>query len=512
MVISRQARIPFRGRFARGRFSVPAVMVEQLELRSPANPSDVIAVFGCGEDDVPETVASAVDAQAAWQRLGADARGDVLLRIELSLRPQLAELAIRMQRELGRPAWECERELGGLVPRLRDVVELARCELDDRKLHAGTRLQRRPLGVVAVLGPVMFPLATSHAAIVAALMAGNTVVWKPSPLVAASAQLYAEALSAAGLPAGVFNLVQGGAQVGERLVLHPQVNGVVFAGSADNARALRRLSADRLELKTILHSGAKNSALVLDDADVDPTVSELVHGAFATAGQRPSAIGRVLVQANVLEPFLELLVHACRRLVVDGGGTTRKASFGPMFSKERVDRFQARLAAAEADGARVVLRSEARGCLVRPSIHVVEDPRHAVAYRTEELFGPDLVVEPVTDVAEALERLRGHGGLYASCFTQSHKSWRAFSAGVQSGALLWNHSPMSVSARIPLAAAGRESARGLQALLALTREAAVCDASTAPALPFVVAEEPLVEPRRLAPPRIVSARKAEVRR
>jgi succinylglutamic semialdehyde dehydrogenase len=496
VVVTRHSKIAPRGRLTLGRFTLPSAIAEQIEVRSPLNPSDVVAVFPCGEEDVDDAVESASGAAAAWSATPYATRARLLERVAEMLAPLGVELSVRMQRELGRPPWECARELAGLRPRVLDVLALGREHLGDFATHGDVRVERRALGVVAVLGPVMLPLASSHGAIIAALAAGNTVVYKPSPLACTSAQLYAQAFVAAGLPPGVFNLVQGGAAVGARLLAHPGTDGAVFIGTRENARAIRRATADRLELKTILHVGAKNPAVVLDDADVATTVSELMQGAFATAGQRCTAISRVLVQASIVEPFLDELQQACARL--DVGRPSAQAAYGPMFSRARLERFLERTTEAEADGAMAILPAEARGaCWLRPSIHLVEDRARAVRYRDEELFGPDLMVEPIDDLDGAIARLRGSGGLYASLFSQVRGHWLRFSREVCSGALLWNHAPTSVSARVPFAAPGREAAsRGVQALVSLTRETAKCSAATAPGLPLVAgarADEPELE-------------------
>jgi acyl-CoA reductase-like NAD-dependent aldehyde dehydrogenase len=478
VAVTRQARIQPRGRFVGGRFSLPSASAAQLEVRSPINPADVLAVFPCGADDADEAVAAAAAALPAWRARSVEARAEVLARIADALAPLSMELLVRMQRELGRPGWECQRELDGLVPRVRDVLDMARAELAERRDRASVRVAPRPLGVTAILGPVMFPLATSHGLIVAALAAGNTVVYKPSPLAATTAQLYAEALAAAGLPPGVFNLVHGDDAVGQRLVAQPRVDAVVFAGSADNARAIRRATADRLNLRTILHPGTRNSALVLDDAEVATTVRELLQGAFATAGQRAGAISRVLVAAPVIEPFLDELAAAARRLVVATPGP--RSHLGPMFSRARAEQFLARLTAAEAEGARPVLAPSARGALVTPSIHFAEAGA-AKRFRAEEPFGPSLLVEPIADLDDGIARLAP--ALYATLFSASRRAWQKFSA-VEAGALLWNHAPASLSARVPFAAPGCAPSRGAAALRALTRDAAVCDAATGPSLAF----------------------------
>jgi succinylglutamic semialdehyde dehydrogenase len=491
MLIMRQARIAARGRFAHGRFELPATPVEQLEVRSASNQSDVVGVFPCGAEDCDEVLDSAREALALWRGLTLEARLEVVARIERPLQQRLPELAVRMQRELGRPPWEIQRELGGLVPRLHELRELGRDQLADTN-HAHARVRRRPHGVVAILGPVMLPLASSHTHVVAALIAGNTVVWKPSPLAAASAQLYVEALLAAGLPAGVFNLVQGGAAVGRRLLADPRVDAAVFTGTAAHARELRGALVDRLDLTMMFHTGAKNPAVVLDDADLDAAASEIVQGAFFTAGQRCTAISRVLVARARLEPLLDRLAAACERL--RPRPAQRPTVMGPMFSRERRDAFVAALAAAQADGASVVVPTEndPESLYVAPSIHLVDEPTRAARYRDTELFGPDLLVEPVDDLADALGRLRGRGGLYASLFSADSQSWLHFTRVVESGALLRNHAPISVSGRLSFMARGREAgARGPHALYAMARETAICHEATGAALPFA---DELVEP------------------
>src|ERR1044071_3852319 len=123
------------------------------------------------------------------------------------------------------------------------------------------RVQRRAHGVVGVVSPVMLPLATAHGHLIAALIAGNTVVWKPSSLTAGSAQLYIEVLSAAGLPMGVVNLVQGRAAAGRQLLAHAAIDAAIFVGSRTHACDVRRALCDRLEVAALVHAGAKNPAL-----------------------------------------------------------------------------------------------------------------------------------------------------------------------------------------------------------------------------------------------------------
>ena len=287
--------------------------------------------------------------------------------LSTALAARSQELIARLHREQGRPLWECEREVRGLAGRLQDFVENAGALIAERRPHLRARVASRPLGVVAVVGPAMLPLGTSYAHILGALVAGNSVVWKPSPLAASSAQLLTELLQAGGLPVGVFNMVQGDLDVARRLVADWRVHGLVFAGSSEHGR---ELAAQRADLRVVLHLGAKNPAVVLDDADVEAAAHQVAQAAFLSAGQRCTALSRALVQRDVLGPFVEALVGETRALRV--GSRERDAFVGPMLSAERCERFCARL---PTDGVETLLAGERRGpgWFVTPSIHLVED-------------------------------------------------------------------------------------------------------------------------------------------
>ena len=249
-----------RGRLCGERFHLPQELRGELQSRSPAEPSDVLGVFPFGTEDVPEAVVAASRAAGPWAQLELEQR---LMLID-GIRPELIrcapELTRLMVRETGRPPWECQREVQGLLSRIDQIRADAPKLLGDRGYgDLPARVTSLPLGVVAVLGPAMLPLSSSHTHIIAALATGNTVVWKPSPHCPAAAQLYAEIMHLSGLPPGVFNMIQGDDTVGWELCHHPQVDAVVFTGSAEHGRALRRSFHERFEQKLILHLGAKKS-------------------------------------------------------------------------------------------------------------------------------------------------------------------------------------------------------------------------------------------------------------
>lgn len=465
------------GRFCGGRFYAPATPAGLLERRSPADPQEGSGAFPFGEEDVDEAVTAAVRAARSWGARPLVQRSAALHRLRDALASRLGVIQDMLSLETGRPAWECQREAQGLLMRLDQTLRDAPEMLRDRSYqNLCGQVRLLPLGVVAITGPAMLPIGTSHTHVLAAVIAGNSVVWKPSPLCPASAQVYAEAWAAAELPPGVFNFVQGDDEVGRALALHAQVDAVVFIGTTAQGRALRRRVAEVFDRRLVLHLSAKNAAVVLEDADVDLAVYEIATGAFLSAGQRCTALSRALVHHEVLDEFMAKLLSLCASLRV---GPPRSMPFmGPLLSEERCARFlRARAQAAEAQ-AEVILEGApldaTPGCFVTPSVHLVHQRLPNAPYQRDELFGPDLAIYPVRDIDDALPLCDSTPyGLCAALFTRTAPRWQRFQEEVRAGALFWNRSCNAPSGRMPfggLGSSGDGGVGGAEAMRALCRQ------------------------------------------
>ncbi len=465
-----------RGRLCGERFYLPHELRGELTSLSPAAPDDVLGVFPFGVEDVPEAVVAASRAARPWSQLDLEQR----LTLIDGIRPELIrcapELTRLMVRETGRPPWECQREVQGLLSRIDQIRADAPRLLTDRGYgDLPARVTSLPLGVVAVLGPAMLPISTSHTHLIAALATDNTIMWKPNPHCPATAQLYAEIMHLSGLPPGVFNMIQGDDQVGWELCHHPQVDAVVFTGSAEHGRALRKSFSERFDQRLILHLGAKNAAVVMEDADLELAAYEVVTSAFQSAGQRCTATSRVLVHTAILDEFVARLIDQTVALKVGRPG--KDTFMGPMQSAERLQRFLGRIAAAKSQGAEPLRTADPLdlpGYFASPSLHLVRQRLPDSDYQREELFGPDLAVYPIVDVDDALQLTdAGPYGLCAALFTESPQRWRRFSEEVRAGSLLWNRGTASPSGRMPFGGAkvsGYGGRGGADAILALRRE------------------------------------------
>ena len=281
---------------------------------------------------------------------------------------------------------------------------------------------RKPVGVVGVITPFNFPIAIPAWKIAPALVYGNTVVWKPASTVPLLAIRLAQALTDAGLPAGVLNLLIGGSHIGDAIVGHSDIDAITFTGSTGIGRRIAAAAAAR-GVPAQAEMGGKNAAVVLDDADVDLAVEQVMLGAFRSTGQKCTATSRLIVTDGIADRFLGALTERAEALTV-GDPTDDATQMGPVVSDSAHQTISTGIDTAAAQGAiragrRPVLhrRPLAAGYFIAPTI--VELGGEPADIWTEELFGPVLAVKRAADADEAFDLANdSEFGLSAAVFTQ----------------------------------------------------------------------------------------------
>lgn len=394
------------------------------ERRDPTHPDVVLARgWESSAADALAAVASARKAQRAWAAHTPHARADVLRRAGVLIAARADDLG----RELAREEGKTLPEGIGEVRRAAQILEYAAGEPDRvagevyHSPRAGERIlvSRRPLGVVAVIAPFNFPIAIPAWKIAPALVHGNAVVFKASGAVPILAMRLVEALVEAGLPDGVLHLLHGDGEAGRTLVQQGDIDAVSFTGSTVVGRSIAATAAGR-GIPAQAEMGGKNAAVVLDDADLDLAVAQVVAGAFASSGQKCTATSRLLVQEGVAEEFLTRLAAAADALPV-GDPLAPGTRLGPLVSAAARQRVLDGVAAATAAGGRVLTTRDPGvdldgGHFVAPTIvHLDGD---AELWR-EELFGPVLAVRTVPDAETAFALVDDSPyGLSAAVFTR----------------------------------------------------------------------------------------------
>ncbi len=401
------------------------------------------AVLGAVALTPPEAVAGAVAAAAAVQPLWAELRladrARYLRRAAQVLIDDAEALAVLVAREQGRP--RTEAELMELLPAVETLLWLAEEGpgiLGPHRIGLArtffprkrARTVQAPLGVIAVISPAAEPLAQPLGDVAIALMAGNGVVLKPSPLACLTGDRIARVFARAGLPEGLLQVVHGGSAVGRALVDAP-VRQVRLTGSAEAGRDVGAACARALKPATLALAG-KDAMLVLADAPFERAVAGAVWGAFANAGQSGGAVERVYVARAVAERFLAGVVAGAQALRV-GDPLAPGTEVGPLASPARAERVRELVADAVGRGARLHCGGPREGALFAPAV-LTGVPADAPVLR-EEVPGPVLVVVPVDDVEQAIAQANATPfGLGASVWTadraQGERIARALAAGM----------------------------------------------------------------------------------
>ena len=433
-------------------------MSQLLRSVSPADPSDVLGTFPVWDEDaVGEAVVRAREAFPSWRGAGLEARAAVLRRFRDGVRSRREELARLIAREVGKALWDARAEAALVASKVDVTLEHGLAAVADQEAGPGARARFQPRGVLAVLGPFNFPAHLPNGHVVPALATGNTVVLKPSDLAPAVGDWMARAWRDAGLPPGVLELVQGGAETGRALALHPDVDGVLFTGSWSVGRALAEATLDQPGKILALEMGGKNAMVVLEDTDLPLAVVEAALSLCATTGQRCTSLSRLFVARPLVDDFTKRLAVVLDDLVI-GPPLEEGVFMGPLASRAAFERVTAWRAQAEAAGGERIYRREINRIApyLGPSLVRFPSLRQEHPYQREEIFGPEAAVYAVDDLDEAIAAVNDSDyGLAASVMTGDRARFEHCVGRIRTGILNWNRGTVGASGRLPFGGLGR---------------------------------------------------------
>ncbi|MFE7837307.1 aldehyde dehydrogenase [Streptomyces sp. NPDC057474] len=413
---------------------------DRIQVVSPSTENVLGQVPDAGADDVDMAVGAAREAfdHGPWRRMPLQERVTLLERALDALEPQLPSIAELVTAEMGLPSAIAAKKIPGAPAAgrlfLRTALEIPESEVLQTP-YGPTAVLREPVGVVAAIAPWNSPFNMAVTKIVPALVTGCSVVYKPAPETPLDVFPLAEALTAAGLPPGVLNLVTGGTSTGQALVAHPGVDKVSFTGSTAAGRHIARTCADRFT-RLQLELGGKSAAIVLADADPATVVRGIAMGSFGNTGQTCSAYSRILVPAHQYDQWLEAVTAAAQSFTV-GDPRDPATTMGPLVSAAQRDRVLGYISVGKAEGARLVCGGGApegleRGYYVQPTVFACDD--NSLRICQEEIFGPVAVVLPYTDLEQALRIAEDSPyGLHGAVFTQDPQAAAQVTRSVRTG-------------------------------------------------------------------------------
>jgi aldehyde dehydrogenase (NAD+) len=433
----------------------PASDGAELERRNPADTRRVVSIAPeSTQADVADAVAAAAEAAAAWRRTTPTRRAELLSGAARLLAERADDIAAEMVAEEGKPIADARNE-ASRTPRNLELYAGEAYRLtgatfpsDDTPLVYSTC---DPVGVVGVITPWNFPLNLASRKIGPALAAGNTVVFKPSPMTPLMGDRLAAAFVDAGLPSGVLNVVHG-VSAGAHLVADRRVDAITFTGS--NATGAKIHAAMSIGRRVQLELGGKNPIIVLADADLDAAANIVARSSFGLTGQACTGAGRILVHEQVHDALLERVVALAEAHVL-GPGERAGVTMGPLIDQHAVTAMESAVAQAVADGGEVACGGRgpddddlAHGCFFLPT--VIAGARPDMPLSCNEVFGPVVGFERIESLDEAIASANAvEYGLSAAICTRDLRAAQHFADHIQAGMVRVNRPTVGAAFNAP---------------------------------------------------------------
>jgi len=433
---------------------IPSESRETYSRVNPANYNEILGRFQQGNaKDVDKAVDAAEESFEKWREVPPPKRGEILLRAAQLLRQQKEELARIMTKEMGKVLTETRADVQEAI----DTCELMAGE--GRRLFGRTTTSelrdkfamtvRLPLGVVACITPWNFPIAIPAWKLTAALICGNTVVFKPSSDTPICATKFVEILEKAGVPKGVVNLVTGpGSIVGTRLVKHKKIRAVSFTGHRDTgAQILKDAGVGK---KIGLEMGSKNPIIIMDDADLKLGLDGVIWGAFGTCGQRCTAASRVIIHKKVRQKFERMVIERTKKLKL-GSGLNPKTDVGPLVNKTAQDKVTGYIEIGKDEGAKLCCGGKVpklKGWFFEPTIFT--NTSSDMRIFQEEIFGPVTSLTEAKNLDDAIDLANAvEYGLSSSIYTNNIRNMMQAIKYLEYGITYINSSTIGAEVHLP---------------------------------------------------------------
>lgn len=434
------------------------------ESRDPATGDVIWSGAAASKEDVGEAVAAARGAFPGWAATPLADRVAVLERYRELVKRDADDLARLISRETGKPYWETKTEAAAVAGKIDLSIKAYHERTGARSSENGPTtavLRHRPHGVMAVLGPYNFPAHLPNGHIAPALIAGNTIVFKPSELTPGPGAFIMERMMEAGVPAGVVNLVQGARETGATLTGANEpgvgIDGVLFTGGYKTGLAIHKQFADRLDIIVALELGGNNPLIWWDTEDLSAAALAVVQSAFLTSGQRCTCARRLIVPAGEKgDAAIDALIRLTDRLIIDEPFANPQPFMGPVISPqaaEGLERAFDQLVERGGEAIRNLSVREEESAFVTPGLI---DATPAPEFPDEEHFGPILKIYRVGDFDEAVARANQTAfGLSAGLLSDDRAKWEKFLSQARAGIVNWNRQTTGAAGSAPFGGVGR---------------------------------------------------------
>lgn len=411
--------------------------------------------------DVDRVVESAVAGFKTWRKLSQEERNNYLKAYQAEVKKRQEEIALAIAYETGKPLWDSKTEAASVVSKVNVTIEdslprIANKQIDGILPKTNGHIYFKPLGPSLIIGPFNFPCHLANGQILSSLVAGNSIIFKPSEKTCYSAQLMIECFHAAGFPAGVINMIQGDGEVARRLTKEKAIKGVFFTGSKEVGKKILEVTHHDLGKQVSLELGGKNTTILHSDANLDHALQELLKSCFLSSGQRCTSTSIVAIHRSIQTSFIERFHDMAKKIIIDHPVEFAREPFmGPLVDQGAVDSYLLFMGMAKREGIQEIMRGKQldktkKGHYVSPSIHLAERWNNDSMFLHSEIFGPNVTFIPYDTIEEAIAIANAtEYGLAAAVFTKDPAIFKMCVEEIDSGLVNFNRSTVGASAKLP---------------------------------------------------------------
>jgi succinylglutamic semialdehyde dehydrogenase len=432
-----------------------------IEKSSPANLDQKLYQLPVLSSDVDGVLDSAFKGFSQWKLTSFEERFNCLRKFQDNVKKISDEMAVAIALETGKPLWEAKTEVAAVIAKVDTTIEKSVPRITDKSFsnimpNTEGKLLFKPIGPTLVIGPFNFPCHLANGQLVSSLLAGNSVIFKPSEKTAYSGQLLIECYSNAGFPSGVINLIQGDGDIARRLIKSKLIKGIYFTGSKDVGLSILKDTYTDLSKLVALELGGKNSSILHKDANLGMAMVELLKACFLTAGQRCISTSIIPIHRSLKDEFIEKFHQHAKALIIDHPIEFDKEPFmGPLVDQRAMENYLLFMGMAKREKIEEVMRGKQldkqfKGYYVSPSIHLCSKWDSKSVFLASEIFGPNVTFIPYDEIEEAVAITNStEYGLASSVFTSDQGVYDYCWKNIDCGQVNLNKSTVGASSALP---------------------------------------------------------------
>lgn len=434
---------------------------EQIEKLNPANLDEKLWVSFIKYDHIDKVLESAAQGFKKWKLLSFNERINYLKKYQENLLLVQDELAIAISMESGKPLWEAKGEVKSVISKVDVTITDSLKRIQNQnfpKIMDDTdgEVFFKPIGPCLVIGPFNFPCHLAGGQILSALLAGNSVIFKPSEKTIYSGEIMMKCFHQAAFPVGAINFICGAGETASRLVKSKIVKGVFFTGSKEVGQKILSNTYQDLSKLVALELGGKNTSIIHQDANLNFVLPELLQACYLTTGQRCTSTALVAVHRSLLDQFVSQFHDLAKRIIIDHPTIHDKIPFmGPLIDDRAQNNYLLFVGMGKREGAEEIMRGKSinkkhKGYYVSPSIHLMEKANPKSVFLNSEIFGPDCTIIPYDTIDEAIGIANmTEYGLASSIFSNDKKIQEHCLVHIESGIININRSTVGASSKLP---------------------------------------------------------------